>query len=251
MSDSSAQPPEHRPALRASDADRERVVDILRERIARGQILPGTRLSEEAISAALGVSRNTLREAFRLLSHERLLVHQLHRGVFVRTLSAADVSDLYRVRTLVECAAVRSLGRGGPGGQGLGGLETAVEAGCRAAREERWLDVGTADLAFHQEIAALAGSARIDELMRGVLAELRLVFHVMRSPREFHEPYLARNREILTRLQQGHHEAAVSALESYLDDAEAQLLAAFAQSPGGASPASPREWQVPHDATRA
>ena len=58
---------------RASTAGR--VADVLRTRITEGSLAPGTRLSEEDIGAALGVSRNTLREAFRLLGHERLLVH--------------------------------------------------------------------------------------------------------------------------------------------------------------------------------
>ncbi|MFC7099403.1 GntR family transcriptional regulator [Nonomuraea rubra] len=68
-----------RPRLgRSSTA--ERVADILRDRISEGFFQPGQRLSEESISEALGVSRNTLREAFRLLGHERLLDHRLNRG---------------------------------------------------------------------------------------------------------------------------------------------------------------------------
>ncbi len=43
-------------------------VDILRSRISEGYFPPGTRLSEDSIGGALGVSRNTLREAFRLLT---------------------------------------------------------------------------------------------------------------------------------------------------------------------------------------
>ena len=85
----------------------ERVADILRDRIIEGLFKPGQRLSEESICEALGVSRNTLREAFRLLSHERLLDHRLNRGVFVRVLSVEDVADLYQVRRVIEGVAVR------------------------------------------------------------------------------------------------------------------------------------------------
>src|SRR5258707_808947 len=81
----------------------ERVAGILRDRVIEGFFPPGTRLSEEAIGEALGVSRNTLREAFRLLAHEHLLVHELNRGVFVRTLTKEDVVALYRVRRVLEC----------------------------------------------------------------------------------------------------------------------------------------------------
>ena len=87
----------------------ERVAGVLRKRIAEGFFLPGGRLSEQDIGNALGVSRNTLREAFRLLTHERLLAHELNRGVFVRIPSIEDVVDIYRVRKIIECAAVRGV----------------------------------------------------------------------------------------------------------------------------------------------
>jgi DNA-binding GntR family transcriptional regulator len=207
---------------RASAA--ERVADVLRERIMEGHIPPGARLSEGALSAALGVSRNTLREAFRLLGHERLVSHELHRGVFVRVPAEQDIVDLYRVRTVVECGALRRH-RTVPVDL-LGPVDEAVRDGQQAAKEGRWHDVGTADLRFHRAIGALVGSERVDELMRRVLAELRLVFYLMASPREFHEPYLARNAEIARLLAAGETQAAAVVLADYLADAEAQLIAA-------------------------
>jgi DNA-binding GntR family transcriptional regulator len=203
----------------------ERVAEVLRGRIIEGLITPGTRLSEEAIGAALGVSRNTLRESFRLLAHERLLVHEFNRGVFVRELPVADVIDLYRLRRIVECAAVRAVADAPEGA--LAAVRKAVRDGERAAARQRWAQVGTADLRFHQAIAGLAGSFRVDELMRGVLAELRLVFHVMANPREFHMPYLSRNQQILALLEAGEAQAAEDALAAYLRDAEQQLVAAY------------------------
>jgi hypothetical protein len=72
------------------------VADVLRRRITDGDLPPGSRLSEEQLVQVLRVSRNTLRESFRLLAHEGLLVHELHRGVFVRVLDEDDLVDLYR-----------------------------------------------------------------------------------------------------------------------------------------------------------
>ncbi|GAA1317968.1 GntR family transcriptional regulator [Pseudonocardia xinjiangensis] len=202
----------------------ERVAAILRSRISEGYFLPGARLAEDTIGTALGVSRNTLREAFRLLSHERLLVHELNRGVFVRTLSIEDVIDLYRVRVLVECGVVRTITEVP---RGIDQLVAAVSDGEEALRRQGWQALGTANLKFHEALVALAESPRTDELMGGVLAELRLVFHVMADPKRFHEPYLARNKEILALLQQGDGPAAAEALAVYLRDAEEQLVKAY------------------------
>ncbi|BCL19144.1 GntR family transcriptional regulator [Streptomyces tuirus] len=207
----------------------ERVADILRSRIAEGYFPPGTRLSEDSIGGALGVSRNTLREAFRLLTHERLLVHELNRGVFVRVLTVEDVEDIYRTRRLVECAVVRGLGEPP---YGLDGLAEAVEEGRSAAREGDWKAVGTANIHFHRELVALAASERTAELMRSVFAELRLAFHVVDEPQQLHEPYIVRNAAVLEALQGGDREKAESLLAGYLDDSLERVVEVYRRRVG-------------------
>jgi DNA-binding GntR family transcriptional regulator len=213
-------------ALLSRTSTAERVAAILRTRIIEGYFPPGTRLAEDAIGSALGVSRNTLRESFRLLSHERLLTHELNRGMFVRSLTVEDVVDLYRVRRFVECSVVRTVT--GPHA-GLAAVAAAVDDAESALGSSEWQALGTANIKFHQTLVALAGSPRADELMSGILAELRLVFHVMIDPRRFHEPYLARNRQILQQLQRGDGPGAAETLDVYLHDAENQLVQAFAE----------------------
>ncbi|EGG45647.1 MULTISPECIES: GntR family transcriptional regulator [Streptomyces] len=213
-------------ALLGRTSTAERVADILRSRIAEGYFPPGTRLSEDNIGGALGVSRNTLREAFRLLTHERLLVHELNRGVFVRVLTVEDVEDIYRVRRLVECAVVRGLGAPP---YAVDGLAAAVEEGTAAAREGDWKGVSTANIHFHRALVALAGSDRTDEVMRSVFAELRLAFHVVDDPRRLHEPYLARNRHLLGALRAGERDQAEQLLATYLDDSREGLVDVYAR----------------------
>jgi DNA-binding GntR family transcriptional regulator len=204
----------------ASTADR--VAELLRTRIMEGLFPPGTRLSEEVIGQALGVSRNTLREAFRLLCHERLAVHQMHRGIFVPVLTREDVIDLYSLRRLVEGGAARMAGSVRMTARAA--VMAAVEDAEDAAAAGRWWEVRTVDLRFHQAVAALAGSQRTDELMRRALAELRLVFHAMADPQQFHQPYVSRNRVIAEAVIDGNGAAAEAELLSYLNDAERQIL---------------------------
>ncbi|MFF8867079.1 MULTISPECIES: GntR family transcriptional regulator [unclassified Streptomyces] len=216
-------------ALLGRTSTAERVSDILRSRIADGYFPPGTRLSEDGIGGALGVSRNTLREAFRLLTHERLLIHELNRGVFVRVLTVEDVEDIYRTRSLVECAVVRGLGEPP---YPLHGLASAVAEGDAAAADNDWKAMGTANIHFHQELVALAGSERTDELMRSVFAELRLAFHVVDDPRRLHEPYLARNRRILQALQAGERTTAEHLLQTYLADSLERVVEVYRRRVG-------------------
>lgn len=203
----------------------ERVAALLRDKIADGVFPPGTRLSEEAIGQALGVSRNTLREAFRLLCHERLAVHQLNRGIFVPVLTSEDVVDLYRLRRLVEGGAARLARQASEAAREA--VAAAVAEGEAASGAGDWEAFRTADLHFHQAVAALAGSTRVDELMRRALAELRLVFHVVADREKFHRPFVARNRLIGELIGRGDGPAAERELLAYLADAERKLLAAY------------------------
>lgn len=77
-------------------------------KIDQGVLTPGTRLPEVALAEELGVSRNTLREAFRVLMQDGLVDHIPNRGVFVHTFTKSDVEDIYAYRTFIEVAAIRS-----------------------------------------------------------------------------------------------------------------------------------------------
>jgi DNA-binding GntR family transcriptional regulator len=208
--------------------DRASTVELLaaalRERIIKGVYPPGTRLAEDEIVKELRVSRNSLREAFRLLTHERLLVHVLNRGVFVRKLAVEEVADLYRVRKLVECTVLRGLDKRPPQADDMA---AAVAAGDRAVRDKDWRALGTANMLFHQAVGSVAESPRIDELMRNMLAEMRLVFQTMSDPRRFHEPYLERNKEILEAVDAGDGPRAERLMLKYLDYAEQQIVSAY------------------------
>lgn len=201
----------------------ERVADLLRERIVAGELPSGTQFAEQELALALGVSRNTLREAFQMLIAERLLVHEPHRGVFVRRLELEDVRDIYTVRRLIECAALELPAEA----RGLAEMRAAVADGRSAARRRRWQEVGTADVRFHVAVTALAGSERLDWTVRGMFAELRLAFQLAPDAHALHAPFLERNAGILELAEAGRHRRASKAMRAYLDDAERQVLAAI------------------------
>jgi DNA-binding GntR family transcriptional regulator len=201
----------------------ELTADALRAEILQGRVPPGTALREATVSEDLQISRNTLREAFQLLIHERLLVHEVDRGVSVRVLSPADVADIYTVRLALEGAGVCAAPHA-PAAR-LADVASAVTEGEKLAAMGDWAGVGTADLEFHRALAGLLDSARVDEYIARLLAELRLAFHIMPSPYEFHEPYLHRNRHLADLITAGDLVGARRELAGYLADAQRQILA--------------------------
>jgi DNA-binding GntR family transcriptional regulator len=206
----------------------QRAADLIRQYIFEGQFGPGTPLPEASLSDALQVSRNTVREAFRTLISEHLLVHEPHKGVTVRWLTEDDVRDIYMIRRMFE----------------LGSLDLAIQAQVEltaSVRDEiarlltateamadrgEWVEVGTANLRFHELIVELHRSERISDTFRRLMTELRLGFLAHEDPAGFHGPFLVRNRKIHEQMTSGELAKARDELARYLDDAEADVLRA-------------------------
>lgn len=203
------------------------VSEQLSDWITEGGFAPGSRVSEAAVGARLGVSRNTVREAFRLLAHDGLLVHEFNRGVFVPQVTSAAIRDVYRLRRIIEPQVVRSLTP--PDRHRLGRVHDAVQAAKTAMADEDWTRVGTANMHFHRSLVALAGSERLDAMMRRLGAELRLLLAVIVDPRFLYEPFVERNEHLYEMLRGSRFGEAADRLEDYLADSEGAILAAFEQ----------------------
>lgn len=93
------------PAGGGSVSTTDRVVDALRTRMLEGALAPGVALREVSVAAELEVSRNTLREALRLLTSEGLVVQSPNRGASVKNFTVSEVRDIYRTRRVLEVQA--------------------------------------------------------------------------------------------------------------------------------------------------
>jgi DNA-binding GntR family transcriptional regulator len=85
----------------------EAVFRSLRRALRSGIYRPGDRLREEEVAQRLKVSRTPVREALGRLAMQGLVEPSGGRGLIVRSLSIADVLELYAMRELLEGAAAR------------------------------------------------------------------------------------------------------------------------------------------------
>lgn len=196
------------------------VASVLRTRIAEGQLRPGSKLSEQSLAQALGVSRNTLREAFTVLGNELILTRIPNRGVFVASPGMDDVREIYAVRRMIEPAALQW----GPE-LNVPGLERIVKRARAALASGKIEAMADANQRFHEEVVRASGSAQLQELMTRVLAQMRLVFHAMSDAPDFHSHYVELNASLVDLLRAGERDQAAQALRGYLDTAETELLA--------------------------
>lgn len=207
----------------------EIVTEEIRRKLVDGELVPGQRLSEAALAESLQISRNTLREAFRVLTQEGLLKHEPNRGVFVSVPDMGSIIDIYRVRRFIECQA---LAQAYPRHPGARHMREAVEAAQRAREVEDWVSVGTANMAFHSAIVELADSPRLSTFYAHISAELRLAFGVLKDPEFLHAPYIDMNASIVHHLEEGRTDEATVALETYLVQSERTVLAAYGRRGG-------------------
>jgi DNA-binding GntR family transcriptional regulator len=82
-------------------------VNVLRERIVTGQLLPGAFLREKELCIELGISRTPLREAIRTLAREGLVRHVPNRGAVVTPLDLDEVEALYQAVGHIEAGAAK------------------------------------------------------------------------------------------------------------------------------------------------
>jgi DNA-binding GntR family transcriptional regulator len=204
----------------------EQVADAMRALIMQGDLRPGQPLREAPLAELLGMSRNTVREAFRLLSADGLVAYQVHRGVVVRQLTEADITDIYRARRALEISAVELASN--PSRSQLDALGDAVDMAEASAEQHDWASVATSNLLFHQRIVELIGSPRIDDFFAGMLAQLRLSYASISDEARFFGPYVAENRKLNDLIAAGRREEAARALKRYLDRSEPSTRAAVA-----------------------
>lgn len=76
--------------------------ETLRTGIEEGRYKPGEHLRLAVLLEELEMSPTPIREAMRLLQAEGLLEHHPHRGVVVRSYSAEQAEEIYRLRSLLE-----------------------------------------------------------------------------------------------------------------------------------------------------
>jgi DNA-binding GntR family transcriptional regulator len=136
----------------------EQVYQRLLYAICDGELAPGARLTQEELAATLGVSRQPVLQALRLLKKDGFVSDPGRRGLRVAPLEAAAITQVYEVRAVLDgLAASRAA-------QANAHLDpTVLLDGRRAAAGQRIGSMIDADMQFHHQIYAASGNPLIAE----------------------------------------------------------------------------------------
>jgi GntR family transcriptional regulator of gluconate operon len=137
----------------------EQVAAAIRAKIFSGELLPGGRLREVELAEKLDVSRGVLREAFRLLAGEQLLVTHPHRGTFVWQPTRQELWELFTLRAGIEGMSARILILGGSRDAAVVELTAIVSA--MAQVESVGESAKALDWRFHDTIIRMGANRQI------------------------------------------------------------------------------------------
>ncbi len=202
----------------------DRAADEIRRALFAGQLEPGTPLREVALSEAMGVGRSTIREALAVLVGDGVAIRVPNKGVAVKQLTAADVSDLSLARAALESAGVRRWGAASPGERAE--VRAAYNAYAEVAR--RTTDpaaLTAAHLHIHRALVGLTGSERLVAAADTYGAELRLGLAHLDRIRGNITAQVDSHRTLVDLLEAGDVAAAAAELDQHLAAAEVSLHA--------------------------
>jgi DNA-binding GntR family transcriptional regulator len=83
----------------------EEVAELLRQRIFRRELEPGSWIDEVKLAQEYGISRTPLREALKVLAAEGLVTMKVRRGAYVTEVSEQDLAEVYHLLALLESDA--------------------------------------------------------------------------------------------------------------------------------------------------
>lgn len=206
----------------------QQVANGLSERILAGAFAPGDRLRESAIATELGVARNTVREAVRILELTGLVRYEINRGAVVISPTPENVAALYDARERLETAAVARL----PSPEHLDHIGAAFNDLAAAAASHDAGRIVESDLAFHSAIVAMLDSSRLESFYGDLTQELRfylMVLSVEDREAENAEALLAEHEAIWDALRSGDAELAATRVRAHIETNAQRLTEILAE----------------------
>lgn len=202
---------------------REQVLESLREAILTGSFRPGDHLAETDLAESYGVSRGTVREALRSLQQAGLVSGDARGMMRVRSLSAQEIHEIFRVRAALEGLAVEEVIVRGDASTVAAELRTCLPPERDFAIE--YSQRLALDLQFHERLCELSGNSTLLTTWRSLKDRMRVVM------------FSSGEGDPVDIMDASHHLPLVEVIEAE-DAAEARV--AFAQHMADAS----RRWNA-------
>lgn len=214
----------------------DKVFSELTTAIVRGELRPGSKLSEQTLVERYGGSRAPMREVIQKLEARNLVVRVPHAGARVVSLSLSELRDIYEVRLELESMACRLAAQRMSDAEiaELYGLLAEHEASIAAEQGQSYYQKA-GDLDFHYRIIKGSQNSRLHQMLCGELYHLVRMYRYQTSTsakrplqallehQRIVEAIAARDAELAELLMRRHIQASLTNLETRLAEEEGRL----------------------------
>ena len=185
----------------------------LADRIIYLDLEPGVRLAEDDICTEYQVSRSPVREAFRALEADGLVVRAVRRGVRVAPMGRRDLREVYACRVVLEGLAAREATQNVTPAQ-LAEMQNLLDTMATALRRRQIRPFFDANVAFTRLIHDASANATL----------LRIAAGIEKQALRYRYLAHAQTQEMRETTYQGHSRvfAAISAGDAALAEQEGQ-----------------------------
>jgi DNA-binding GntR family transcriptional regulator len=163
---------ERRPPSSETSADH--IAHDIAAAIVAHRLPPGTRLREEALARAYGVSRTKIRAALLMLAKDKLIRTVPDKGAFVSKPSAAEAREIFTVRRILEAALAREfVARAKPADYKR--IEQHLKEEIKAAAGTDVQNRNRLLAEFHTLLAGVVGNSVLLEMLRELSARSAII----------------------------------------------------------------------------
>ncbi|TQC48783.1 GntR family transcriptional regulator [Rhodococcus sp. WS4] len=138
----------------AGETGTSRAISAIKQRILRGELLPGEQLGQERLAAEIGISRVPLREALLVLADQGLLDRRSQRGFVVARRSRAEFAQLHFMLDVLEDELLRTIVW--PGSETCDHLRELNRKMTELVYASDWFEIVELNHAFHQSLWSLS-----------------------------------------------------------------------------------------------
>ncbi len=153
----------------------DKVIEELRQAILSRRLKPGERLVEGRLADELGVSRNPVREAIRVLTTEGLVEVTARRGASVLAMTDEEARETIEVRALLEGQNARLAARRRDENI-LARIAAVLNKGTEAVAAKRYDLLPGLNQQFHNELAAAGRNRLLADLLKRLRERTAMLF---------------------------------------------------------------------------
>lgn len=207
----------------------ERIFEVVREQILKGQLPHGEPIRQDALANELGVSKIPLREALARLEQEGLLINHPNRGYFVLPMSREQADEIFALRLSIEpqAAAYASQVATDADRSRATHAFTALET----AADSNLADVAVRNREFHIALVEAGNRSVTTQLVErlAILAERYVIAHLQPAGRDarahqehrgLFDAWLERDKRKVEKLLKEHIQGTLKDLRAQFKDSD-------------------------------